>query len=346
MPRWKRLADVSLQRPAPNSCPLEILETPASEAGVFVLHNMKIIFAGTPPFAAAALAALHAAGHQIALVLTQPDRAAGRGLKLKPSAVAEQAARLGLGISKPPSLKSDDIQIMLRTLAPDVIVVAAYGLLLPQAVLDIPKYGCVNIHGSLLPRWRGAAPVQRAIEAGDTETGIAIMQMDAGLDTGPVLLERPCPITSEETSGTLFEKLTSIGSAAIVEALQQLPTLREMPQQGQAATYAKKIDKSEARVDWTLSAAVIERRMRAFDPSPGCETTLEGDRLKIWRAECMVKESGPAPGTILEVTADRLTVQCGEGALNLVTVQKSGGKRMKIAEFLRGSTIQPGWRFL
>jgi len=307
---------------------------------------MKIIFAGTPPFAAAALAALHAADHQIQLVLTQPDRAAGRGLKLKPSAVADQAAQLGLDISKPPSLKSDDIQILLRALAPDVMVVAAYGLLLPQAVLDIPKYGCVNIHGSLLPRWRGAAPVQRAIEAGDTETGIAIMEMDEGLDTGPVLLVRPCPITSEETSGTLFEKLTAIGSAAIVEALQHLPTLRAQPQPDQGATYAKKIDKSEARVNWTLAAEVIERRMRAFDPSPGCETTLEGDRLKIWRAECMVKETGPAPGTILEVTADRLTVQCGEGALNLVTVQKSGGKRLKIAEFLRGSTIQPGWRFL
>ncbi len=307
---------------------------------------MKIIFAGTPPFAAAALAELHAAGHRIELVLTQPDRAAGRGLKLKPSAVTEQAEQLGLEISKPLSLKSDEIQIMLRTLAPDVMVVAAYGLLLPQAVLDIPKYGCVNIHGSLLPRWRGAAPVQRAIEAGDTETGIAIMQMDAGLDTGPVLLERPCPITREETSGTLFEKLTSIGSAAIVEALQQLPSLRKMPPQGHGATYAKKIDKSEARVDWTLSAESIERRMRAFDPSPGCETTLDGDRLKIWRAECIVKENGPAPGTILEVTDDRLTVQCGEGALNFVTVQKSGGKRMKIADYLRGSTIQPGWRFL
>ena len=346
MPKWKRLAGVSPQRPARNSCPFEILETPASEAGVFVLQTMKIIFAGTPPFAAAALVALHTAGHQILLVLTQPDRAAGRGLKLKPSAVAEQAAQLGLAISKPLSLKSDDIQSILRTLEPDVMVVAAYGLLLPQAVLDIPNYGCVNIHGSLLPRWRGAAPVQRAIEAGDTETGIAIMQMDAGLDTGPVLLARPCLITSEETSGTLFEKLTAIGSAAIVEALQQLPTLRTMPQQGEGATYAKKIDKSEARVDWTLSAEVIERRMRAFDPSPGCETTLEGDRLKIWRADCIVKESGPAPGTILGVTADRLTVQCGVDALNLVTVQKSGGKRMKIAEFLRGSTIQPGWRFL
>ena len=346
MPRWKRLVGVSLRRRARNRCPFETQETPASEVGVFVLLTMKIIFAGTPPLAAAALAALHAAGHQIALVLTQPDRAAGRGLKLRPSAVAAQAGLLGLDINKAVSLKGDDIQTKLRALAPDVMVVAAYGLLLPQAVLDIPKYGCVNIHGSLLPRWRGAAPVQRAIEAGDTATGIAIMQMEAGLDAGPVLLARPCPITNEETSGTLFEKLTSIASAAIIEALQHLPTLRAQPQQDEGVTYARKIDKSEARVDWAVSAEALERRMRAFDPSPGCETSLEGDRLKIWRAQCMVTHTRLAPGTILEVTPDRLTVQCGEGALNLVTVQKSGGKRMKIAEFLRGSTIQPGWRFL
>ncbi len=346
MLRWRRLVGVSLSRHARNRCPFETRETPASEAGVFVLQPMKIIFAGTPPFAAAALAALYAVGHQIQLVLTQPDRAAGRGLNLRPSAVAEQAAGLGLVTSKPPSLKSADIQIVLRTLAPDVMVVAAYGLLLPQAVLDIPKYGCVNIHGSLLPRWRGAAPVQRAIEAGDTETGIAIMKMGTGLDTGPVLLTRPCPITGEETSGTLFEKLTVIGSKAIVEALQHLPTLQPKAQQDEGITYARKIDKSEARVDWTLSAVALERRMRAFDPSPGCEATLKGDRLKIWRAECMVKEEGPAPGTIVEVTSDRLIVQCGLGALSLVILQRSGGKRMKIAEFLRGSTIQPGWRFI
>ncbi|MEO8386265.1 MAG: methionyl-tRNA formyltransferase [Betaproteobacteria bacterium] len=307
---------------------------------------MKIIFAGTPPFAAAALAALHAAGHKIALVLTQPDRAAGRGLKLKPSAVAEQAARLALEISKPLSLKADDVQMVLRALAPDVMVVAAYGLLLPQAVLDIPKYGCINIHGSLLPRWRGAAPVQRAIEAGDTETGIAIMQMDAGLDTGPVLLSRACPIAPEETSETLFEKLTVIASKTIVEALQELLTLRPQQQHEEAATYARKIDKSEGRVDWTTSAAALERRIRAFDPSPGCETVHEGDRLKIWHAQCIATRTGFAPGTIVEVAPDRLVVQCGDGALSLVTVQRSGGKRMKIAEFLRGSIIQRGWRFV
>ena len=346
MPRWRCLVGVSRARHARNSCSFETRETPASEAGVFLLQTMKIIFAGTPPFAAAALAALHAVGHQIVLVLTQPDRTAGRGLKLKSSAVAECAAKLGLEIEKPLSLKGDDIQTVLRALAPDVMVVAAYGLLLPRAVLDIPKYGCVNIHGSLLPRWRGAAPVQRAIEAGDIESGIAIMQMDAGLDTGPVLLARPCPIASEETSGTLFEKLTAIASDAIVDALQRLPTLHAQPQQDEGVTYARKIDKSEARVDWTMSAAALERRIRAFDPSPGCETTLGADRLKIWRAQCIVTQTGLAPGTILEVTPDRLTVQCGEGAVNLVTVQKSGGKRMNIAEFLRGSTIQPGRRFL
>ena len=254
--------------------------------------------------------------------------------------------RLGLNVSKPSTLKNNDIQIMLRTLAPDVMVVAAYGLLLPQAVLDIPKFGCINIHGSLLPRWRGAAPVQRAIEAGDNETGIAIMQMEAGLDTGPVLLARSCPIASDETSGTLFEKLTAIASVAIVDTLAHLPILQAQRQQDEGVTYEKKIDKSEARVDWKMSALALERRMRAFDPSPGCETTLEGDRLKIWRAACIVRQTGQAPGTILEVTTDRLSVQCGEGALNLVSVQKAGGKRMKITEFLHGSTIQPGWRFL
>ena len=309
---------------------------------------MNIIFAGTPPFAAAALAALYAARHQVALVLTQPDRPAGRGLKLKPSAVAEEATRLGLAIAKPASLKDDTIQTLLREVAPDVIVVAAYGLILPQAVLDIPKYGCINIHGSLLPRWRGAAPVQRSIEAGDTETGITIMQMNSGLDTGPVLLTMPTPISSSDTSGTLFEKLTIVAVVAIVDALDKLPNLEAVAQSVVGISYARKIDKAEARIDWGQSAIMIERRMRAFDPTPGCESTLDGEPLKIWRAALNASGNDDAslPGTITEITPDRLTVQCAGGALDLITVQKPGGKRMAVADFLRGSTIQTGRRFI
>ena len=309
---------------------------------------MKIIFAGTPPFAAAALAALHAARHQIALVLTQPDRPAGRGMKLQSSAVAEQATSLGLTLAKPETLKSDVIQATLRALEPDAIIVAAYGLILPQEVLDIPKYGCINIHGSLLPRWRGAAPVQRAIEAGDTETGIAIMRMNAGLDTGGVLLTKKISIAVDDTSGTLFEKLTAAAVAAIVEALEKLPLLESVAQPNNGVSYARKIDKAEARIDWNQAASVIERRMRAFDPVPGCESTLAGEPLKIWRARInsTPRNSIVAPGTIVEATPDRLTVQCADGALDIITVQKPGGKRMMVADFLRGSTIQTGRRFL
>jgi methionyl-tRNA formyltransferase len=201
---------------------------------------MKIIFAGTPPFAAAALAALHAAGHEIVLVLTQPDRPAGRGMKLKASAVADEAARLELALAKPESLKGDAIQATLRALAPEVIIVAAYGLMLPQTVLDIPKFGCINIHGSLLPRWRGAAPVQRAIEAGDTETGIAIMKMDAGLDTGAVLLTKKIGISNEDTSATLFEKLTATATTTIVEALEKMSSLRAVAQSADGVTLPPK----------------------------------------------------------------------------------------------------------
>ena len=309
---------------------------------------MKIIFAGTPPIAAAALAALHLAGHQIALVLTQPDRPSGRGMKLKSGAVGEQAARLGLALAKPESLKGEAIQATLRALAPEAVVVAAYGLLLPQAVLDIPKYGCINIHGSLLPRWRGAAPVQRAIEAGDTETGIAIMQMNAGLDTGPVLLTRHCPISPDDTSGSLFEKLTLTATGAVVDAIEKLSLLHAIAQPQDGVTYARKIDKSEARIDWREPATNIERRMRAFDPAPGCDSTLADEPLKIWRAKVNAVREGTTgiPGTIVDVTSDRLTVQCGVGALDLITVQKPGGKRIAVADFLRGLTIHTGWRFI
>ena len=269
-------------------------------------------------------------------------------MKFTPSAVACEAGRMGLPIAKPASLRGDSIQATLHALAPDAMIVAAYGLILPQSVLDIPKYGCINIHGSLLPRWRGAAPVQRAIEAGDTETGIAIMQMDAGLDTGDVLLTRTCAISPDDTSGSLFEKLTLIATVAVVDALDQLPLLHTVAQPPDGVTYARKIDKSETRIDWCQPAAEIERRLRAFDPAPGCESTLADVPLKIWRAKLntSLDATKANPGTIVETTPDCLTVQCGVGALDLITVQKPGGRRMAIADFLRGLEIQTGWRFI
>jgi methionyl-tRNA formyltransferase len=306
---------------------------------------VKLVFAGTPAFAAAALTALRQAGHIVALVLTQPDRPAGRGMKLVSSAVAHEAERLALSLEKPLTLKDDKVQEMLREVGADVMVVAAYGLLLPQAVLNIPTFGCLNIHGSLLPRWRGAAPVQRAIEAGDTETGIAIMQMDAGLDTGPVLLERKIPISPDETSVSLFEKLTPLGAAAIVEALTLLPTLVACPQAPEGVTYAKKIEKSEARIDWNQSATNIERRIRAFDPFPGCETQVDEERLKIWSAQVVEgKTIGTPPGIITHVDRQSLVVQCGQHQLRWITVQKPGGKRMPVNEYLHGTTVTTGKR--
>ncbi len=303
---------------------------------------MRLIFAGTPPFAAEALTALHAAGHDVVLVLTQPDRQAGRGMKLLPSATAAAATKLGLRIEKPPSLKNAEVQAMLRSVGAEVMVVAAYGLILPQVVLDIPVHGCLNIHGSLLPRWRGAAPVQRAIEAGDTETGIAIMRMDAGLDTGDVLLEKRLPIALDETSATLFAKLSALGASAIVEALAQLPKLIPRPQPAEGMTYAKKIEKSESKIDFSLPADVIERKLRAFDPFPGCEVTIgngdEKSSLKIWRAAVIKSPVNAPSGSIVEITPQSLLVGCGRDLLSIQTIQKPGGKRLAITDYLRASS--------
>lgn len=301
---------------------------------------MRLIFAGTPPFAAEALTALHAAGHEVALVLTQPDRQAGRGMKLLPSATAAAALKLDLRIEQPPALKSVEVQAMLKSVGAEVMVVAAYGLILPQAILDIPARGCLNIHGSLLPRWRGAAPVQRAIEAGDIETGIAIMQMDAGLDTGDVLLEKRLPIAADETSATLFVKLSALGAAAILEALTQLPKLIPRSQSAEGMTYAKKIEKSESKIDFSLPANVIERKLRAFDPFPGCEVAIgnadEKFSLKIWRGAVIESAVTIQPGTIVALSARSLHVSCGRDLLALHTVQKPGGKRLLIADYLHG----------
>lgn len=305
---------------------------------------MRVIFAGTPDFAAAALAALHQAGHDIPLVLTQPDRPAGRGMKLTPSATSQMAERLGLPTAKPVSFKDAAIQQQLRDLNAEVMVVAAYGLLLPQAVLDIPRHGCLNIHGSLLPRWRGAAPVQRAILAGDSETGIGIMQMEAGLDTGPVLLEKKIAISEEDTGASLFAKLTDLGASTIVEALAKLPSLTARAQPAEGVTYAHKLTREESRIDWSQSAQQIARQIRAFDPFPGSETRFNGEALKIWQA-AVAQTSAPsetAPGTVLHLDKDGFTVACGEGALHIAQVQKPGGRRIPAAEWARKSALQAG----
>jgi methionyl-tRNA formyltransferase len=303
---------------------------------------MKLVFAGTPPFAAAALAALADAGHEIVAVLTQPQKPKGRGMVMQPSAVAHEATRRGMTVMTPPTLKDPAIQALLASLHADVMVVAAYGLLLPQAVLDIPRWGCLNIHGSLLPRWRGAAPVQRAIEAGDRETGIAIMQMDAGLDTGAVLLEKRVAIAPDDTSTTLFATLTDLGAAAIVEALARLDTLTPVQQADEGATYAKKILKTEAPINWALPAVDIERRIRAFDPFPGAETMHCNTKLKVWRAVTGEKPSNAAPGLVFGFTEQGPMVATGDGALTLTALQKPGAKRMGAVEFLRGHPMAVG----
>jgi len=303
---------------------------------------VRIIFAGTPPFAAAALDALADAGHDIVLVLTQPDRPAGRGMKLTPSAVKQAALARGLPVFQPSSLKTPAAQEELRAAGADVMVVAAYGLILPQAVLDLPRFGCLNIHASLLPRWRGAAPIQRAILAGDAETGITIMQMDAGLDTGAMLSKTVVPIRDSDTAASLHDTLAVAGAAAIVAALANYPALRPVPQDDAQATYAAKLTKDEAQLDWGQPAAVLARAVRAYHPVPGAWTLLDGTPLKIWAAQA---ESGSgAPGEILRADADQLVVACGSGALALQEIQPAGSKRMSAAAFLAGRPLPPGTR--
>jgi methionyl-tRNA formyltransferase len=309
---------------------------------------MRIAFAGTPEFARVALAALHAAGHEVVRVLTQPDRPAGRGLKLQPSPVKQFALEHGLPLAQPRSLRLDGrfpdeaaaAQALLQADAPECMVVAAYGLILPRWVLGLPRHGCLNIHGSLLPRWRGAAPIQRAIEAGDAETGITIMQMDEGLDTGPMLLAEAQPIAADETSATLHDRLAAQGARLIAEALARLRagTLVATPQPAEGATYAHKIDKAEAQIDWRLPAALLERRIRAFDPFPGCSTEVLGQPLKLWKAAVVAGAEGAAPGTRLDggPGRPRLVLACGEGALELLELQPAGGRRMAAADWLRG----------
>ncbi|QDX82142.1 methionyl-tRNA formyltransferase [Denitratisoma sp. DHT3] len=304
---------------------------------------MKVVFAGTPEFAAWALEAIIAAGFEVSLVLTQPDRPAGRGQKLQASAVKQTALAHGLPVYQPERLKDAASHAPIRAAAGDVMVVAAYGLILPQAVLDIPARGCINIHASLLPRWRGAAPIQRAIEAGDAETGVAIMQMEAGLDTGPVLLTESLPIDAADTAASLHDKLAAQGARLIVEALRRLPTLTPVPQPEAGVTYAHKIEKAEGRLDWTRSAVELGRRIRAFNPFPGAVAQYGDTPIKIWNA--VPAAGAAAPGTILQADAASLIVACGEGALALTELQKPGGKRLTAADFLRSFPLRAGDRF-
>ncbi|MEL4180686.1 methionyl-tRNA formyltransferase [Roseateles sp. PN1] len=311
---------------------------------------MRVVFAGTPEFAASALQALLAAGFEVPLVLTQPDRPAGRGMKLQASAVKQVALQHGIAVAQPRSLRLDGkfpeeaaaAREALLAAKADVMVVAAYGLILPQWVLDLPARGCLNIHASLLPRWRGAAPIHRAIEAGDAQTGITIMQMDAGLDTGDMLAIERLDIATADTTSSLHDRLAVLGGRMIVEALELAAAggLRPVPQPAEGVTYAHKIEKAEAQLDWRQDAAQLERRLRAFDPFPGGLAHLDGEAIKVWRAE-VAEGSGPQ-GQVLRVDETGITVACGQQALRLTELQRAGGKRLPAAAFLQAKPIAVG----
>ncbi|MDK3020243.1 methionyl-tRNA formyltransferase [Pseudodonghicola flavimaris] len=300
---------------------------------------MRIIFMGTPDFSVPVLDALVEAGHEIAAVYCQPPRPAGRGKKDRPSPVQARAEALGLEVRHPVSLKTSEAQAEFAALNADIAVVVAYGLILPQAVLDAPAKGCLNIHASLLPRWRGAAPIHRAIMAGDAETGVCIMQMEAGLDTGPVLLRQATPIGAEETTDQLHDRLSAMGAALIVTALAGLDDLVSEPQPEEGVTYAAKIDKAEAKIDWTRQAVEVDRKIRGLSPFPGAWCDVEGERLKLL-ASRLASGSG-APGEVLD---DALTVACGEGAVRLTRLQRAGKGAQDADVFLRGRPVPAGSR--
>ncbi len=303
---------------------------------------MRLAFAGTPAFAECALRALLEAGHDVALVLTQPDRPAGRGLKPRASEVKTLALERGLPLAQPATVKSDQVLELLRSAQARVMVVAAYGLILPPALLELFGLGCINIHASLLPRWRGAAPIQRAILAGDSETGISIMRMQAGLDSGPVFLRRSLPIEPNDTAGSLHDKLATLGARCIVQVLDALQAdqLHAVPQSDAGVSYANKVDKQEAVINWSNAAVQIERQVRAFNPYPVASTRWRGEPLRVWRA-CAVAQNQGAPGSI-EVAQGRILVGCGSGALWIQELQRAGGKPVSTQDFLRGVQLVPG----
>lgn len=298
--------------------------------------KMKIAFMGTPDFAVPALVALHEAGHDVVCVYTQPPRPAGRGKKLQPSPVHRKAEELGIEVRHPTSLKNEEAQAEFAAFQADMAVVAAYGLILPQAVLDAPRHGCLNIHASILPRWRGAAPIHRAILAGDEETGVTIMQMEAGLDTGPMLAKVMTPINAK-TTGELTEELAELGASAMVGVINDLEHLTAIPQDDYAATYAPKIDKAEARIDWSKPAEEIERLARALAPFPGAWFDLEGARVKLLRAE--LADGAGKPGEVLD---DEFTIACGSSAICPLRLQRAGKPAMDREDFLRGNPVMKG----
>ena len=310
--------------------------------------TLKVVFAGTPEFAKLALDAILQAGYQVPLVLTQPDRPSGRGMRLTPSPVKQAALDADIPVAQPLSLRLDGkypddaaaIQQQLLQLQPDVMVVAAYGLILPQWVLDLPRLGCLNIHASLLPRWRGAAPIQRAIDAGDSETGITIMQMDAGLDTGDMLAVHQVPIREDHTGGSLHDDLAIVGADAIVQALRALEStgLIATPQPSNGVTYAEKLQKSESALDFNLSAQVLARRVRAFNPVPSCTLMLPGleQPVKVWQAQALDQPTSAVPGTVVAVSADGVDVATADGVLRLLELQRAGSRRQPVATFIQG----------
>ena len=306
---------------------------------------MNVLFAGTPEFAVRCLEALLKSRHRVIGVITQPDRPAGRGFALAPSPVKKLASARGIQMTQPESLRDAQAQAKLKHFRADVIVVAAYGLILPRPVLQLPRDGAINIHASLLPRWRGATPIERAILAGDRHTGVSIMQMDDGLDTGPVLMQEEIPILEDDTMGTLRDRLAELGAKLIVQALDALQAgvIKATPQSAEGVTYAAKLEKREARVDWRKGALTVNRQVRALNPSPGADARVRRVELKIWR--CATATGRGNAGEILSIGPDGLCVACGEGALVITELQRSGGKRLRAADFLRGFPLTAGERF-
>ena len=303
---------------------------------------MKLAFAGTPEFAAVSLEALLQARHEITLVLTRPDRPAGRGLKSQPSAVKRAALAHGLHVLQPATLDDSAVMEAVGAARPEALIVAAYGRMVPPSLLRLPARGCLNVHASLLPRWRGAAPIQRALLAGDAETGVTIMQMEKTLDTGPILLQRAIAMGREETGGSLHDRLAALGAELLLEVLSRCPEPRA--QDAAAATYAPRIAKSESEIDWRRPAIDIERQVRAFNPAPGAQTRLHGMPVKLWRAQVELG-SAAAPGTVLEAGAQGIVVACGDNALRVTELQRAGGKPLSAQAFLSGHAMAPGARF-